>query len=65
MKYSIKRQIFFTSFLENPKIGIWKKNKEIESNKIKTINILKKVKTKYVVQYYDSIDEDNNVYIII
>ena len=41
------------------------KNKEIESNKIKTINILKKVKTKYVVQYYDSIDEDNNVYIII
>ena len=60
------------------------KNKEIESNKIKAINIvgysilsfldkmfkfidniiLKKEKSKYVLQYNDSFDENNNVYII-
>ena len=83
MKYSIKSQIFLLLF---QKIKNWnlEKNKEIESNKIKAINIvgylilpflyrmfkfidkiiLKKEKSKYVLQYNDSFDENNNVYII-
>ena len=48
MKYSIKNQIFFTTFLENPNIGIWKENKEIESKKIDAIkNILPSLDTKF------------------